>query len=292
MQIIILAMALTVFAFSPIQILADENENSARLENDIQKVRAEIAQTKKEIAKADAEINKTDSILKDEITRANQSEERAAKDRERREKENQTLQNHLKEIQAKINTEKSLQGRHSNAMDEIKGRGKNLSLTLAGYCDSLIFRIENGLPWEKEPRLDRLKALRRDLETGAATPDEGLARLSASLREEIKLGDEISLLNKPITKKNGDVVNAQVLKIGNQWMVYKDEEEKAFGVLEHKGGQWEWREDLSFAEKNQIRMAIEVKSAKRAPQLITLSLGMDINSKNSTKTNASTGAKK
>ncbi len=288
----ILALALATFVFSPIQINADENENSTKLENDIQKARAEMAQTRKEIAKADADLAKTDSILKDEITRANQSDERAGKDRERREKENQALQNHLKEIQEKVNAEKSLQGRHSNAMDEIKAKEKNLSLTLAGYCDSLINRIENALPWDKEPRIERLKALHRDLESGTATPDEGLGRLSAALKEEIKIGDEISLLNKPLTKKNGEVINAQILKIGNQWMVYMDEDGKNFGVLEHKGGQWEWREDPSFSEKNQIRLAIEVKSAKRAPQLVTLSLGMDTQSKNSSKANASPGAKK
>jgi hypothetical protein len=76
-------------------------------------------------------------------------------------------------------------------------------------------------------------------------------------------------------------VNAQVLKIGNQWLVYMDEEGKRFGVLERKAGAgdsaaWEWREDPGFAEKNRIKAALEVKSAKRPPQLAVLDLGVTV----------------
>ena len=38
-------------------------------------------------------------------------------------------------------------------LDEI-----SLTLTLAAYCDSVAMRIESGLPWDLEPRLDRVKA--------------------------------------------------------------------------------------------------------------------------------------
>jgi hypothetical protein len=74
-------------------------------------------------------------------------------------------------------------------------------------------------------------------------------------------------------------VNAQVLKIGNQWLVYMDEEGKRFGILEKTAGKdgkpaWEWREDPGFAEKNRIKAALEVKSAKRPPQLVVLDLGL------------------
>jgi hypothetical protein len=58
-----------------------------------------------------------------------------------------------------------------------------------------------------------------------------------------------------------------------------DEEGKRFGVLERKaapggGWTWEWREDPGFEEKNRIKAAIEVKSAKRPPQLAVLDLGL------------------
>lgn len=270
--------ALTLLTF-PFQSKAEEGENQARLESDLQKTKAEIIQVKKEISKADLEIRKTDSLLREEAARAKLSDDRSAKDKERREKENQDLQNRLHETQAKINAEKGNQNRNLNSVEEIKARQKNLAMTIATYCDSVIDRIQSGLPWETEVRVERLNGIKKDLETGAATVDEGFARLNSVIKEEIKLGDEISTFNKPITRKNGDVINGQILKMGNQWLVYMDEDGKLFGVLERQSKatglySWEWREDPSFTEKNQIRTAIEVKSAKRPPALVSLNLGI------------------
>jgi hypothetical protein len=275
------AMLAVTVALLPSTTNAQDAEVSARLASEIQKSRAELAQTRKEIAKAELEVRKTDSLLREELVRATQSEDRADKDRERREKENQDLQNRLHETQAKVNAERVSQSRHLNTVEEIKARQKNLVLTLAGYCDSVVARISVGLPWDNESRIDRMRALRKDLEAGSATVDEGFARLNAMMKEEIKAGDEIALFNKPVTRKNGDVVNAQVLKVGNQWLIYMDEEGKHFGILERKASastpadlKWEWREDPAFGEKNLIRAAMEVKSAKRPPQLVALSLAL------------------
>jgi hypothetical protein len=292
--------AFTAFAFAiaataaamlmmPMGAIAQEADAGARLESDLQKARTDLAQSKKDVAKADAELRKTDSLLHDEASRASQSEDRLAKDRERREKENQDLQGRLRETQAKIDAERASQNRRQNSVEEIKARQKSLTLTLAGFCDSLAARINKGLPWDNEPRLDRVLALKKDLEGGNATIDEGFARYNAVAKEEIKAGDEIALFNKPVTRKNGDVVNAQVLKIGNQWLVYMDEDGKRFGILERKaspsapsGWAWDWREDPGFAEKNQIRAALEVKSAKRPPQLVVLGLGIAANASGNT----------
>jgi hypothetical protein len=270
--------ALLIAAAIPLAALGQEGEG-ARLESAIQKARTEMAQAKKDAAKADAELRKTDSLLREETARAAQAEERQAKDRERREKENASLQARIQETQAKIGAERAGLNRHQNSQDEIKARQKRLTLVLAGYCDSVAARIEAGPPWEREGRVDRVKSLKKDLEAGSASLEEGFARLNAVIKEEIKGGDEIAVLNKPVTRKNGDVVNAQVLKIGNQWIVYMDEEGKRFGVLERKAAAsgapvWEWREDPGFEEKNRIKAALEVKSAKRPPQLAVLDLGL------------------
>ena len=285
-----LTLAVLALPFCP---KAQESDAGLRLQSDIQKAKAEMVQAKKDIARADAEIAKTDSLFRGEASRAAQSEDRMAKDRERREKENQELLNRLHDTQSKVNAERSVQSRHANTVDEIKSRQKSLSITLAGFCDSLVQRIESGLPWERESRMDRVKSLKKDLETGGASVDEGFARLSAMVKEEVKLGDEIAVFNKPITRKNGDVVNAQVLKVGNQWLVYMDEEGKSFGVLERKASSlgagrspawtWEWREDISFGDKNLIRTAMEVKSAKRPPQLVLLNLGIAQSESNAVK---------
>jgi len=254
---------------------AQDADAAPRLEADLQKARAEVEKSKKDVQKAEGDLRKTDSLLRDENDRAAAAEGRAVKDRERREKENAALQARVQETQGKVDQERAASSRKQNDEDEIKSRQKRLSLLLAGYCDSLARRIEGGLPWDNETRLDRVGSLKKDLEAGSATVDEGFARLNALLKDEAKSGDEIALFNKPIARKNGEMVNAQVLKIGNQWLAYMDEEGKRFGVLERKpGGAWEWREDPGFEEKNRIKAAIEIKASKRPPSLAVLDLGI------------------
>jgi chromosome segregation ATPase len=239
-------------------------------------VRSDIAKAKRDIQKADFELRRADSLMRDENQRAAQAEERGAKDRERRDKEIGVLQARLKESQGKIDAEKNAMARAQNAIDEIKSREKQAAKLLAGWCDTLALRVESGLPWDNQVRLDRIHALKRDLEAGTATPEEGLTRLNAILKEEVKAGDEIAVFNKPITRQNGESINAQVLRLGNQYLAYMDEEGKTFGILERKAGKWAWREDLSFAEKNRLKEAIEVKTAKRPPSLVVLDLGLDV----------------
>lgn len=253
---------------------ARAQEGDDRLDGDLQKARADMAQARKDIQKADGELAKSDSLMRDEAARAAQSEDRQGKDRERREKENAALQARTAETQGKIDAERNAAARGQNAVDEIKARQKQLVALLAAWCDSVAARIDGGLPWDKEPRIDRVRALKKDLQAGTASPDEGFARLSAILKDEIKLGDEIAVFNKPVTRKSGEVVNAQVLKIGNLWLAYMDEDAKRFGILEKTEKGWEWREDLGFSEQNRVREALEVKSAKRPPQLVTLDLGI------------------
>jgi hypothetical protein len=243
---------------------------------DIRKAQADIARMKKEIQRADAEVRRADSLMRDEAARAAQAEERQAKDRERRDKELAALQARLAETQGKIDAERNALARSQNAIDEVKAREAQLARTLAAWCDSLAARVEAGLPWDNQARLDRIGALRKDLEAGTATAEEGLARISAILREEVKAGDEIALFNRPVTRANGEVVNAQMLRLGNQWVAYMDEDGKRFGVLERRGGKWDWREDLSFAEKNRVKEAIEVKGAKAPPKLAVLDVGLSL----------------
>lgn len=245
------------------------------LEGEILKARAEMGKARKEIQRADAELRRADSLIREEAARSAQSEERTSKDRERRDKELAALQGRLQETQGKINAEKAALARHQNALDEAKAREAQLRKGLALWCDSLALRVENGLPWDNQARLDRIRALKRDLDAGTASAEEGVTRISAILKEEVKAGDEIAVFNRPVTRLNGEAVNAQVLRLGNQWLAYMDEEGKRFGVMERKAGQWGWREELSFSEKNRVREAIEVKSAKRPPSLVVLDVGVE-----------------
>jgi hypothetical protein len=142
--------------------------------------------------------------------------------------------------------------------------------------DSLLVRINSGLPWDPEVRRDRLLSLKRDIEGGIAAPDEAFSRLAAILKEETKNGDEITLLSRPLTRQNGEVVNAQILKVGNQILMYADDENKKFGILEPRlengATVYKWREDLSFADRTAVKKAVAVKSGREAPQLVNLPL--------------------
>ncbi|MFC1586281.1 DUF3450 family protein, partial [Fibrobacterota bacterium] len=141
-------------------------------------------------------------------------------------------------------------------------------------CEILEQAVKNSLPWDLEARLDRVRVLKRDLEAGNAGLEESFGRLNALYSEEIKFGDEVEFSERPVTRINGETVNARILKIGNQWMVYADEEDKKYGVLERalgeEGIQYKWRENLSFAEREAIRDALDVKNAKKPPKLVNL----------------------
>jgi hypothetical protein len=238
------------------------------------RLRADIVRLKREVAKAEAEARKTDSLTRDEQSAAARSQERLGRDRDRREKENAALTGRIQETRSKINVERTRGQGYANGIEEIKARDKALLGFFATLADSLLVRIDNGLPWDPEVRRDRLLSLKRDLEGGIAAPDEAFSRLTAILKEETKNGDEITLLSRPLTRRNGEVVNAQIVKIGNQLLMYADDENKKFGILEPRlvDGKtvYTWREDLGFADRTAVKKAVAVKSGREAPQLVIL----------------------
>jgi hypothetical protein len=249
---------------------------------EISRLKSEIAKLKRETQRAEADIRRTDSLAAEEEAVAAKNVERWRRDRERREQENQALTQRLQETRAKITAERTRMRGYQNADGELQSRDKALLQLLAETTDSLLRRVENGLPWDLDPRRDRLLSLKRDLEAGSASPEEGFSRLAAVIREEIKSGDEVALFNRPLTRKNGETVNAQILKLGNQLLVYMDDEGKKFGILERRqsGGEvsYAWREDLEFAERNAVKLALAVKAGREPPQLVPLELALDLDS--------------
>jgi len=267
----VLALMLGGLAFPARAPAQDPAAEAARL-------RTDIARLKRDIQRAESDARRADSLARDEQSAAARSAERLVRDRERRDKENAALTARIQSARGRINTERTRQQAAANGIEEIKAREKALLAHFAGVADSLLARVETGLPWDTETRRDRIVALKRDLEAGTAAPEEAFSRLVAILREETKNGDEISLLSRPLTRRNGDVVNAQVLKLGNQALVYADDENKKFGILERRvengKSAWVWREDLSFAQRNAVKKAVAVKSGREAPQLVPLPLDL------------------
>lgn len=251
-------------------------DNPAAPAGETERLRAEIARLKREVARAESEIRRNDSLGREEQAAAAQNRERLARDRERREKENAALEARVRDTRARTASEKSREGSYKAEIDEIAAREKTLLAFLAVVADSLASRVDAGIPWDAAARKDRILSLQRDIAAGSATPDEAFSRLGALLREEIKNGDEVTLSTRPLTRQNGEVVNAQILKIGNQAIVYVDDEGKKFGVLEPHSQNgvttWVWREKLDLSERSAIKRAVGVKAGREAPQLVPLTI--------------------
>ena len=271
-----LKMALAcAFAAGMASAQTDPNDEAARLKSD-------IARLKKEIQRGNSDIRHADSLTRDENAAAAQNLDRWQRDRERRTKENQELSTRIQATRSKIAGEQSRMHGYLNGVEEIKAQEKALFRIFDLYADYLRIRIESGPVWDIDTRRDRLLSLKRDLEAGSASPEEAFARLSAIFKEEIKGGDEIALFNRPLTRQNGEVVNAQILKLGNQSVMYMDDEDKQFGIMEKRveNGKtvFVWREDLSFEEKNAVKLALAVKAGREAPQLVSLNLALTLDS--------------
>jgi hypothetical protein len=257
------------------------------LEADIAAYRQQKAELASEIQRLDTQILSTDSVKNSESGRDSILQVRNAQDIERRKNELASLNQKLLEQVREIDNLKVKSHSAKNEIHEIELERKAIAASLAAETKSLEAAIANSLPLDLENRLARARALRTDLENGTATAEEGFQRLLALYNEEIRFGDEIVLLKMPITRKNGEVANAQMLRIGNQWMVYMDDDAMRFGVLRRrmdvgKGEShspsytYEWDEDLDFTERQQVKTALDVKQARKPPQMVVLPLSLSL----------------
>ena len=165
---------------------------------------------------------------------------------------------------------------------DVLGEGgiKALRAELVGISKRLEAQVAQTLPWERESRLDRVKSLTRDIESGNASEEEAFSRLKSLVAEETKFGDEVAIINSPLTRKDGELINAAILRIGNQWMVYSDDNGTVFGTLVRKmvDGKivYEWNEDLNLEERAAVKLALDVKQAKKPPQVVKLPVSLSV----------------
>lgn len=255
---------------------------SADVNSDIRDLQLEKEKLNSEIAKLNSQIAATDSMLKADDKRYKTLQERYKQDKERRKSEIDSLNIKIKDVAGQLQQERNKQAHAKNRSENVKSKRKALSVALATISKRLEFQISQTLPWDRETRLDRAKSLTRDIEGGNASEEEAFSRLKALIAEETKFGDEVAIINSPLTRKNGELINAQILRIGNQWMVYSDENGTVYGALVRKAGEqagtveYEWVEDLNLAERDAIRFALDVKQAKKPPQMVNLPVSLSI----------------
>ena len=262
-----------ISAFLAVNAFADYESEIRDLKMQKEKLNSEIQPLNKIIAA-------TDSMLRADVSRHKVLDQRYKADSERRHAEIDSLNVKIRKVAASLQQERNKQARAKNRSENVAAKRRALRLELAKISKTLELQISQTLPWERDSRLERAKSLTREIESGNASEEEAFSRLKSLLGEEIKFGDEVAVVNSPLTRKNGEIVNASILRIGNQWMVYVDENGSVYGRLERKndGGKivYEWNENLNLEERAAVKLAIDVKQAKKPPQIVNLPVSLSV----------------
>lgn len=258
----IAACALCMVLLGAAGTAAQESTGDARNE----KMRLE-----KEIKALDEKIRVTDSLILREQELSSLLKKRLADGLTQKKSSIAALQDKLIALDKEAAERSSDIAARQSDRRAVESRRAFITTQLIGHCRTLDKQIGYSLPWNREQRTARVRALRMDLESGAATVEDGFSRLMALIEEEIAFGDETVLDTRTIGRNDGTQVNARVLRVGNQWMAYVDASEVLYGILSRENDSTStWKETLDFAQREQIRTAIRVKESKKAPQIITL----------------------
>ena len=271
MKSVIILLVLSVFAIADVDSdIRDLQLEKERLNSDIKKISDQIAVT--------------DSLIRADDARYKTLIQRYQADKAHRAAEIDSMNAKINKVAVELQEERAKQARAKNRSANVKAKRKALRQVLSSVSRQLEEQVENTIPWERETRLDRVRSLTRDIDSENASEEEAFSRLKSLIAEETKFGDEVSIMTSSITRKNGELINAQILRIGNQWMVYGDEKATLYGALVRKvvrdsAGlkvEFQWNEDLNLAEREAIKMALDVKQAKKPPQMVTLPVSLSV----------------
>ena len=267
-----LPIVLLVLFFSGLA-LADYDSEIRDLKQQKEKLNSEIQKLTRQIAS-------TDSLLKADDARYKKLQARYSEDSERRRAEIDSLNVKIRGVAAQLQEERQKQAHAKNRNDNVAAKRNALRSAMLSICKQLERQVAMTVPWERDARLERVRSLARDIESGSAAEEESFSRIKAVIQQEIKFGDEVAIVNAPLTRKNGELINAQILRIGNQWMVYSDENGTVYGSLVRRASKgkitYEWNENLELWEREIIRYAIDVKLAKKPPQIIAMPVTLSV----------------
>ena len=234
----LLPLALLILVFT-VTAYADRDAEIRDLKLEKDKLNSEIQKLNRQIAS-------TDSMLKADDSRYKTLQARYKADTERRRSEIDTLNVKIKNVAAELQTERNKQARAKNKSDNVAAKRKALREELAGISKRLEAQVAQTLPWERESRLDRVKSLTRDIESGNASEEEAFSRLKSLVAEETYSDD------------NGTVFGVLVRKMVDGKIVY------------------EWNEDLNLEERAAVKLALDVKQAKKPPQVVKLPVSLSV----------------
>ncbi len=252
----------------------------ADYDSEIRDLKQQKEKLNSEIQKLTRQIASTDSLLRADDSRYKKLQARYSEDSERRRAEIDSLNVKIRGVAAQLQEERQKQAHAKNRNDNVAAKRKALRSAMLSICKQLERQVAMTVPWERDARLERVRSLARDIESGSAAEEESFSRIKAVIQQEIKFGDEVAIVNAPLTRKNGELINAQILRIGNQWMVYSDENGTVYGSLVRRASKgkitYEWNENLELWEREIIRYAIDVKLAKKPPQIIAMPVTLSV----------------
>lgn len=235
-----------------------------------------LATLQQKIQATELKITQTDSLMKFEAKAFTEREERLKNELTRRKSELSEASQRLKAVRLELNKEIRLENKYQGQERAHNLRLERLNELLLKEVIVLENLVQRSIPIDLDKRLERVVALRRDLEKKTASPEEALSRVKALYKEEIRFGDEVSIKRTSVNRKDGLLINVEMLRMGNVWAAYMDDEGKYFGVYNRtttpEGYSWDWNEELSFEERKSVRNAIEVRAARQAPQLVLIPL--------------------
>lgn len=235
-----------------------------------------IEDLKRESARINKNAEKTDSLMVLEKQNHEKWEKSRLAEFEKRKMESSSLKEKIESLKNEISAEKTKQKKLESRSKDYQLKLEGTRVALIEACKELEKAIEASLPWKTTNRIEKVQLLRKELELNSVSNDEAFSRFSSIYNEEIKFGDEVAVHNEPITRKNGEVINAQILRMGNQFLIYMDEEAKKFGMLSKSTEKFVWTEDLGFEARNAIKHALDVKLAKKPPQLVNIPVPLDV----------------
>lgn len=252
----------------------------ADYDSEIRDLKQQKEKLNSEIQKLTRQIASTDSLLRADDSRYKKLQARYSEDSEHRRAEIDSLNVKIRGVAAQLQEERQKQAHAKNRNDNVAAKRKALRSAMLSICKQLERQVAMTVPWERDARLERVRSLARDIESGSAAEEESFSRIKAVIQQEIKFGDEVAIVNAPLTRKNGELINAQILRIGNQWMVYSDENGTVYGSLVRRASKgkitYEWNENLELWEREIIRYAIDVKLAKKPPQIIAMPVTLSV----------------
>lgn len=127
--------------------------------------------------------------------------------------------------------------------------------------------IQNGLPCQKEDRLNELSAA---METSAVSIADTLAAIWNFVQRELYTACSAEAFSKPVTLENGRTLHARLVRIGHHFLAFITEDGQLAGTWLRNSGEPRW--DIT-ADKTQIQKltrAVEILDQQAQPVLLQL----------------------